>query len=181
MSPSPPRRRASARPPRSRARQAPARRGLTLRPPISVGVSIPRLEAYDKVTGRAAYLDDLVVPGVLHGRTVRSRVPRGIIRRVTLDPAFDWSGVTIADHKDIPGENLVALIVDDQPLLAAHEIRHAEEPILLVAHEDPERAEAARRAVSVEIEPLEAVLTVEEALATKAVIHGDDNIMKEIV
>ncbi len=156
-------------------------RATVLRPPVSVGVSIPRLEAWDKVTGRAAYLDDLVVPGVLHGRTVRSNVPRGIIRRVTLDPAFDWSGVTIADHKDIPGENLVALIVDDQPLLAANEIRHAEEPILLVAHEDPERAEAARRAVSVEIEPLEAVLTVEEALATKAVIHGDDNIMKEIV
>jgi CO/xanthine dehydrogenase Mo-binding subunit len=156
-------------------------RRTVLRPPISVGVSIPKLEAGDKVTGRASYLDDLVVPGVLHGRTVRSNVPRGIIRRVTLDPAFDWSGVTIADHKDIPGENLVALIVDDQPLLAAHEIRHAEEPILLVAHEDPERAEAARRAVTVEIEPLEPLLTVEDSLAGGIVIHGDDNIMKEIL
>jgi CO/xanthine dehydrogenase Mo-binding subunit len=144
-------------------------------------VNIPKLEAYDKVTGRAAYLDDLVVPGVLHGRTVRSSVPHGRIRRVTLDPAFDWKGVTVADHKDIPGENLVALIVDDQPLLAVDTIRHAEEPILLVAHEDPERAEAARRAVRVEVEPLPAVLTVEEALERKALIHGDDNVMKEIV
>jgi len=131
-------------------------RGTVLRPPASVGVSIARLEAPDKVTGRAAYLDDLVVPGVLHGRTVRSPVPRGRIRRVILDPAFDWRGVTIADHKDIPGENVVALIEDDQPLLAADEVRHAEEPILLVAHEDPERAERARRAVQVEIEPLPA-------------------------
>jgi CO/xanthine dehydrogenase Mo-binding subunit len=144
-------------------------------------VSVPKLEAHDKVTGRAAYLDDLVVPGVLHGRTVRSRVARGLIRRVTLDPAFDWTGVTIADHKDIPGENLVALIVDDQPLLAATEIRHAEEPILLVAHEDPERAEAARLAVQVEVEPLDPVLTVEEALARRALVHGDDNVMKEIL
>ncbi|HKQ57655.1 MAG TPA: xanthine dehydrogenase family protein, partial [Candidatus Eisenbacteria bacterium] len=144
-------------------------------------MSIPKLEAYDKVTGRAAYLDDLVVPGVLHGRTVRSSVPHGRIRRVTLDPAFDWSGVTVADHKDIPGENLVALIVDDQPLLAVDTIRHAEEPILLVAHEDPERAEAARRAVTVEVEPLPAVLTVEEALDRRALIHGEDNVMKEIV
>jgi CO/xanthine dehydrogenase Mo-binding subunit len=144
-------------------------------------VSVPRLEGYDKVTGRAAYLDDLVVPGVLHGRTVRSSVPRGIIRRVTLDPAFDWKGVVVADHKDIPGENVVALIVDDQPLLAAHEVRHAEEPILLVAHEDAERAEAARRAVRVEIEPLEPLLTVEGALERAAVIHGDDNVMKEIL
>jgi CO/xanthine dehydrogenase Mo-binding subunit len=184
-SPSPRRRarsrRASARAPRSQARPAAASGGLTLRPPISVGVSIPKLEAYEKVTGRARYLDDLVVPGVLHGRTVRSTVPHGIIRRVTLDPAFDWTGVVVADHKDIPGENVVALIVGDQPLLAAHEIRHAEEPILLVAHQDPERAEAARLAVHVEVEPLEAVLTVEEALARKALVHGDDNIMKEIV
>jgi CO/xanthine dehydrogenase Mo-binding subunit len=152
-----------------------------LRPPVSVGVSVPKLEAHDKVTGRARYLDDLVVPGVLHGRTVRSSVPHGIIRRVELDPAFDWSGVTVADYRDIPGENVVALIVDDQPLLAAHEIRHAEEPILLVAHEDPERAEAARLAVRIEVEPLPVALTVEQALAGEARVHGDDNIIKEIV
>ena len=154
---------------------------LVLRPPVSVGVSVPKVEARDKVTGRAAYLDDLVVPGVLHGRTVRSTVPRGIIRSVTLDPAFDWSGVTVADHKDIPGENVVALIADDQPLLASREIRHAEEPILLVAHEDPERAEAARQAVRVEVEPLPPVLTVEASLAREALLHGADNIMKEIL
>jgi xanthine dehydrogenase molybdopterin-binding subunit B len=99
----------------------------------SVGTSIPKLEAHDKVTGAALYLDDLRIPGTLHGRTVRSTVARGRIRKITLDPAFDWTGVTVADHKDIPGENVVALIEDDQPLLAATEIRHAEEPILLLA------------------------------------------------
>ncbi|MBI1798559.1 MAG: xanthine dehydrogenase family protein [Candidatus Eisenbacteria bacterium] len=149
--------------------------------PSSVGVSVHRVEGVDKVTGAARYLDDLVVPGVLHGRTVRSVVPRGRIRRVTLDPAFDWKGVVVADHRDIPGENVVALIANDQPLLAVDEVRHAEEPILLVAHENPERAEAARLAVKVEIEPLEAVLTVEDALARRALVHGDDNVFKEIV
>src|SRR5262245_22126258 len=149
--------------------------------PASVGVSVPRLEGADKVTGRARYVDDLAVPGVLHGRTVRSEEARGRIRRVVLDPAFDWSGVVVADHRDIPGENIVALIADDQPLLAVDEIRHAEEPILLVAHEDPERAEAARRAVTIEVEPLEPVLTVEDALARKALVYGDDNLFKEIL
>src|SRR5438552_2874947 len=164
------------------ARSLPAARSrsnLLLRPP-AVGRSIPKLEAYDKVTGRAQYVDDLRVPGVLHGRTVRSTIARGRIRAVELDPAFDWSGVVVADHRDIPGENLVALIVDDQPLLAAQEVRHAEEPILLVAHEDPERAEAALHAVCIEYEPLPAVLTVEQALAGRAIIHGDDNVMKTI-
>jgi CO/xanthine dehydrogenase Mo-binding subunit len=162
-------------------------RAATLRPrtlpaaPISVGVSIPKLEADDKVTGRSRYVDDLVVPGVLHGRTVRSTIAHGRIRRIELDPAFDWSGVVIADHKDIPGENVVALIEDDQPLLAVDEIRHADEPILLVAHESAERAEAARMAVRVEVEPLPAVLTVEESLARSVLIHGDDNIFKEIL
>ncbi len=173
--------RALPSPPRRAAGRVPRARGLVLRPPVSVGESVPRREGRDKVTGAATYLDDLVVPGVLHGRTVRSSVPRGRIRRVTLDPAFDWSGVTVADHRDIPGENVVALIAGDQPLLAADEIRHAEEPVLLVAHEDPERAEAARRAVTIEVEPLEPVLTVEAALERAAVIHGDDNVMKEIL
>jgi len=151
-----------------------------LRPPAAVGVSGPKLDARDKVTGRALYVDDLRVPGMLHGRTVRSTVPRGIIRRVELDPAFDWRDVTIADHRDIPGANVVALIEDDQPLLAAHEIKHAEEPILLVAHRDPERAEAALQAVRVEVEPLDPVLTVEESLARKALLYGDDNVFKHI-
>ena len=162
-----------------KTRAAPARPPV-IRPPAAVGASIHRLEGLDKVTGRARYLDDLVIPGVLHGRTVRSTLARARIKRVTLDRAFDWSGVVVADHRDIPGENVVALIADDQPLLAADEIRHAEEPILLVAHEDPERAEAARRAVTIEYEPLEPVLTVEDSLAVKAAIHGTDNIFKEI-
>jgi CO/xanthine dehydrogenase Mo-binding subunit len=154
--------------------------GTTLLRPASVGVSVPKLEGRDKVTGRARYVDDLRIPGMLHGRTVRSTIARGRITRVVLDPAFDWSGVTIADHRDIPGDNVVALIEDDQPLLAATEIRHAEEPVLLLAHEDAERVEAATRAVRIECEPLEPVLTMEQALAAKIRLYGLDNVFKEI-
>ena len=89
--------------------------------------------------------------------------------------------MVIVDHRDVPGENLVALIEEDQPLLVVEEVRHAEEPILLLAHEDPERVEAASRAVRIEYEPLEPVLTVEDSLAKKALLHGDDNIFKEIL
>ena len=66
---------------------------------------VPRLEGADKVTGAARYLDDLIVPGVLHGFTVRSTIPHGRITRIEMDRGFDWSGVVVADHKDIPGEN----------------------------------------------------------------------------
>src|SRR5258705_4871681 len=166
--------RPTRRPQRKPRRARPRTR--VLRPRTVVGVSGPKLDAFDKVTGHARYVDDLRVPGMLHGRTVRSSVARGTIRKIELDPAFDWSGVVVADHRDIPGENVVALIEDDQPLLAAHEIRHAEEPVLLLAHEDPERVEAAVRAVRIEVTPLEPVLTVDEALAKKALIYGDDNV-----
>jgi CO/xanthine dehydrogenase Mo-binding subunit len=165
-------------------RKTPARsaaaRPVTVRRVASVGLSLPRVEGHDKLTGRALYLDDLVVEGVLHGRTVRSTIPHGIVRRVELDPAFDWSGMVIADHRDIPGDNVVALIEEDQPLLVEQEIRHADEPILLLAHERAERVEAATRAVRVEVEPLEPVLTVGESLALKGLIYRDTNVFKEI-
>jgi CO/xanthine dehydrogenase Mo-binding subunit len=110
---------------------------------------------------------------------VRSTIARGIIRRIEFDPAFDWNGVVIADHQDIPGENCVAHVLEDQPLLAVREIEHADQAILLLAHADPERAEAALGAVRVEVESLDAVLSIEDALAARVKIHGADNVFKE--
>jgi CO/xanthine dehydrogenase Mo-binding subunit len=166
----------------SRRAASPSTNGAhTLVRPAAVGSSPARLEGHTKVTGAAHYLDDLNVPGVLHGRTVRSTIARGRIKSIVMDPAFDWSGVVVADHRDIPGENVVALITDDQPLLAADEVRHWDEPILLLAHESAERAEAATRAVRIEYEPLDPVLTIDESLAKKALLFGDDNIFKEIL
>ena len=153
---------------------------VRLKLPSLVGVSVPRLDAADKVTGRALYLDDLRVPGVLHGRTVRSTIARGRIVKVELDPAFDWSGFTICDHRDVPGDNVVATIESDQPLLASTFVNHCDEPILLLAHANPERAEAGTQAVRIEYEPLPAALTVEDALAGIARVRGDDNIYKRI-
>jgi len=76
------------------ARTGEGRRSTTvLRPPAAVGSSVHRLEGHDKVTGAARYLDDLVVPGVLHGRTVRSTIARGRIMRITMDPALDRKSV----------------------------------------------------------------------------------------
>ena len=148
--------------------------------PRSVGRSIPKIEGLDKVTGRALYVDDLRAPGMLHGITVRAELPHGRIVAIHRDPAFDWRGFTVVDATDIPGENVVALIEDDQPILVAREIRHAEEPILLLAHEDPARARAAASHVRVEVQPLPAVLTVEDSLAGRGPLYGTDNVFKEI-
>ena len=120
----------------------------------AVGRNVPRREGRAKVTGAAKYVDDLRFPGMLHGRTIRAAIPCGEITAVRLD--FDSTGFVVADHRDIPGRNVIALIEQDQPCLAEREIRHAEEPVLLVAHEDRERLLDAR--VRIESRPREPVL-----------------------
>jgi CO/xanthine dehydrogenase Mo-binding subunit len=124
----------------------------------AVGRSPARVDGVEKVTGRALYLDDIQFPGQLWGRTVRSSVAHGLIKQVRFDQAFNWTGITRVTAKDIPGDNVIHLIEDDQPCLADGIVRHCEEPIALLACEDRERLEKALRHVHVEIEPLEPVL-----------------------
>jgi CO/xanthine dehydrogenase Mo-binding subunit len=117
-----------------------------------IGQSVPRREGAAKVTGAAKYTDDLVFPGAWYGKTVRSTVPAGRLRVLTLDPAFDWSRVVVVSADDIPGENVVHLIRDDQPVLArvGGEIRHREEPIVLLAAPDRGTLEEAARHVRID-------------------------------
>ena len=111
----------------------------------AIGQSIPRKEGRAKVTGQARYVDDLRLPGMLHGVTVRSPSPRGVIRDIRYGPGIPWDAITIVTARDIPGANVVALITDDQPYLAAGTVNHAEEPVLLLAHADPVLLQEARR------------------------------------
>jgi CO/xanthine dehydrogenase Mo-binding subunit len=99
----------------------------------AVGRNVRRKDGDAKVTGAAKYIDDLTFPGLIYGATIRSTIPRGRIasRTISLPPDF-----IVADHRDIPGANYVALIDPDQPCLAVDHIRHVAEPILLVAHAD---------------------------------------------
>lgn len=143
-----------------------------------IGSAVPRKEGREKATGRARYVDDLSFPGMIYGATVRSAIPRGRIRGIHFDPAIAWNEFTVVTARDIPGKNVIALIVDDQPCLAEQLINHPEEPVVLLAHADPYVLEKARRAVRIETEPLPAVFTIEDSLAKKEVVWGEDNIFK---
>jgi len=144
----------------------------------TVGKPVPRKEGREKVTGEAKYVDDLSFPGMLHGVTVRSPAARGRIRRIEFPVDLPWHEFTIVTAKDIPGENRVALITDEQPYLAAEFVNHAEEPVVLLAHPDKHMAEKARAVVRIDIEPAPAVFTMEAALAQEQVIWGEDNVLK---
>lgn len=155
---------------------------MSLDPPVlpapSVGRSVPRADGAPKVLGTARYVDDLPrMPGELFGATVRSPVPRGVLRAVRFDPTFDWSDVTVVRADDVP-VNVVALITEDQPVLASRHLNHAYEPVVLLACADEHKLLRAVLAVTLDIEPLPAVLDPEESLAGGATIWGTDNVFK---
>lgn len=144
----------------------------------SVGVSVPRVDGAAKVAGVALYVDDLpALPGELHGLAVRSRVARGRLRGVRLDPAFDWSDVTVVRADEVV-PNVVTLIVDDQPILALGEVRHAYEPVLLLACVNRAKLARAAAAVSLDVEPLPPILDPEASLTAAPLIAGRDNVQK---
>ena len=146
-----------------------------------VGKSIPRKEGVQKVTGQALYVDDLKFEGMLHGVTVRSSIARGRIKNISFAGQIPWDEFTIVTAKDIPGENYVALIVNDQPYLADRFVNHAEEPILLLAHEDKYLLEEARRHVIVKYEELPAIFSLADSLTQKEIIWGSDNVFKKFL
>src|SRR6266480_4374694 len=169
-----------------------------------IGKSIPRKEGRKKVTGQALYVDDLSFPNMLHGVTVRSSVPRGRIKSISFDqppasstplgmpsrgprPAggsdrnIPWDEFTIVTAKDVPGENYVALILNDQPYLADEVTNHPEEAVVLLAHHDRYLLEEARRHVQIEYEELPAIFNLEDSLERKEIIWGEDNVFKKFL
>ncbi|MFN8177480.1 MAG: xanthine dehydrogenase family protein molybdopterin-binding subunit [bacterium] len=134
----------------------------------AIGQSVVRREGEEKLLGTALYVDDLPREGVWFGATVRTTEPHGRLVRLEKDPAFPWRDVVVATAADVPGRNVVPLIVEDQPALVSNVFLHAEEPVALVAAPDRELAESAVQAIRVVTESLPPVLDIDEALALGA-------------
>ena len=146
--------------------------------PPAIGRSVPRREGRAKVTGQARYVDDLTLPGMVHGLTVRSTVSRGTIRSVEFGDGIPWDDITIVTARDIPGRNAVLLITDDQPYLADTRINHAEEPVLLLAHADRSCSRKRAAGSRIHVDPLPPVFGIDESLEARDVIWGDANVFK---
>jgi len=128
----------------------------TIAPGRARGIAPLRREGPSKLTGEAKYADDLVFPGAWYGVTIRSTDAHARFVGLDLDEAFDWSKVVVVTAADIPGENVVSLISDDQPILVpvGGEIQHHSEPLALLAAADRETLRAARRHVTVRADAL---------------------------
>ncbi len=152
-----------------------------MNPFLHIGHSRIRKEGRAKDTGAAQYTDDVRMENLLYGVTVRSSVPRGILKGIEFGEGIPWDEFTIVTAKDVPGDLYVDLIEHDQPFLALDRINHPEEPVVLLAHADRYLLEKARAAVRLVIEPLPQLFDLEESLACKEVIWGQDNLFKKVL
>jgi CO/xanthine dehydrogenase Mo-binding subunit len=146
-----------------------------------VGQSVPRKEGVAKLTGQARYIDDLSLPGMIFGATVRSTIARGAIEEIQFGDGVPWDEFTIVTAKDIPGRNVISLIMEDQPCLADGMVNHPEEPILLLAHPDRHALAAAVAAVAITYKPAPSIHTIEESERRETIIWGKDNIFKSFL
>jgi CO/xanthine dehydrogenase Mo-binding subunit len=124
-----------------------------------------RREGPAKLTGVAKYTDDLVFPGAWYGITIRSTEAHARLIAIEPDPDVDWSKVVIATAADIPGDNIVASIKDDQPVLVpiGGEILHHAEPVALLAAADRETLRRLKGRIKLVTEPLPAVFDPEQS------------------
>ena len=146
-------------------------------PAGQIGRSLPRVEARQKVTGRAEYIHNLRLPGMLHAKIARSAVPHGRIKGIDTSAAKAMPGV----HSVVTGEDILAVIPDpyfgpafhDQPILALGKVRFAGEPVAVVLADDSKVAEAAAQEISVDYEALPAVYDEVEAMSSTAYVHDE--------
>jgi 4-hydroxybenzoyl-CoA reductase subunit alpha len=139
-----------------------------------VGVSIPRVDAADKVTGRAKYTADIYLPNMVHGKLLGSPIAHGLIKNIDVSKAKALPGVlavlTGADVTDT--KHGVSPARYDEDVLAKEKVRHVGDPIAAVAAVDEKTAEKALALIEVEFEELPVLLDPMEAVAEGApLIH----------
>ncbi len=144
---------------------------MNIKPDLGVvGKRQPRLDGRDKVSGRSVFTDDLTLPGMLHGKVVRSPYARARIVNIDTSKAARLPGVkAILTADNVPG----ILIGENRPIFAQDIANYVGEDIAAVAAVDEVTAEKARELIEVEYEPLPSVTTVKRATKPGApLVHG---------
>jgi CO/xanthine dehydrogenase Mo-binding subunit len=142
-----------------------------------IGRSLPRLEAREKVSGRAEYTHTMRLPGMLHGKILRSTVAHGRIKSIDVSAAKKLPGVhrvvTAEDVRRVIPEPYYGPAFHDQPILAIDKVHYVGEPVAVVLAADPHVAEEAVQLIGVEYQELPAVFDEVEAAENKIVVHQE--------
>ncbi len=134
-----------------------------------------RSDYLEKVTGEARFASDVVVPGMLQGRILRSTLPHARIRSIDVSAALAMPGVVaVLTGTDLAGTNAHwGLYLRDRPIIAIDRVRYVGEPVAAVAAVDEFAAEEALDALVVDYEPLPFVTEAEEAMQPSAPLVHD--------
>ena len=136
-----------------------------------IGTSVRRVDGADKVTGKARYAGDLIIPGMIEGKFLRSPYAHARILSIDTREVEALPGViaviTSKDFSDVSpymgrGKNR------DHPIIAVDRVIFAGQPVAAVAAVDRATAEEALARIAVEYQELPALIDVEDALATGA-------------
>ncbi len=146
---------------------------------FTVGKTEIRKDAWDKVTGAAAYVDDVALPGMAVGMVVRSPHHHARIMQIDARAARDVPGVlAVVTAADVPGSKTFGPLAQDRPALAVDEVRHLGEPVAIVVAESKTAARRGVKVVAVEYEPLPAVFDPTAALEPGAPqVHPGGNVV----
>lgn len=144
-----------------------------------IGQSPLRVEAREKVTGRATYTFDMELPGMLTAKCLHSPYARAEIVSIDTSAAKALPGVkAVLTGEDIP--YLLGLYMIDKRVLARGAVRYQGEAVVAVAAVDEETAERALSLVKIEYKELPSVQTIDEALEGKILVHEDINELEYI-
>ncbi len=137
---------------------------------MTVGLDAPRIDARAKAIGETKFVGDLVFPGMVHGKLIRSPYAAAKITRIDARAAQALPGVVCV----MTGDDVLDIdpyyghAIKDRPLIAIDRVRFAGEPVVAIAAETPEIAADAAALVEIDYEPMDAVISIDEALADDA-------------
>ncbi len=147
-----------------------------------VGRSLPRQDAWDKVTGHSAFTADLQVDGMLYAAALRSAYPHARLVSVDVGRARSLPGVVaVLTAADVPGDRNHGLVQKDWPVLAYDKVRYVGDAVAIVAAETSAQAQAALQAIDVHYEPLPVVASAEQGLQSDApLVHEGGNLLQRV-
>src|SRR5919197_6366696 len=135
-----------------------------------VGKAEPRVDGEEKVTGKALYTIDIDLPGMAHGKILRSPLPHAKVAKIDARKAERVPGVIATlTRDDLTGLNAYfGAAYKDQPIVAVDKVRYVGDPVAALVAEDEATAEEAIAFLEAVYEELPAVTNLDEALAPHA-------------
>ena len=139
---------------------------------------IPHESAHKHVTGEAIYVDDMLInEQLLIGKVVYSLHAHAKIKTFNLDEARNLPGVhAVLTYQDISGENQMGPVVHDELCLAENEVNCIGQAVCLIAAESEDICREAEKLIKIEYEPLESILSIEQAIDKKSLLGPERKI-----